>query len=112
MKKYQHQESFLVEETGEDYRSITLPYIEKQSFSVQVSVALCVGILMDACERTLLSVDQLNITFTPHQWVYNILEKKAEAERIVYEDPDPGVGFLLLPDFKWDQKQAREYKYI
>lgn len=41
------------------------------------------------------------------QWVYNILEKKAEAERIVYEDPDPDVGFVLLPDFKWDQKQVR-----
>uniref|UniRef100_A0A4W6FVA0 m7GpppX diphosphatase n=1 Tax=Lates calcarifer TaxID=8187 RepID=A0A4W6FVA0_LATCA len=73
VKKYQRQESSLVEETGTDYQSITLPYIQKQSFSVQ--------------------------------WVYNILEKKAEAERIVYEDPDPEVGFVLLPDFKWDQKQ-------
>ncbi|XP_059202194.1 m7GpppX diphosphatase [Centropristis striata] len=74
VKKYQRQESFLVEEKGEDYESITLPYIQKQSFSVQ--------------------------------WVYNILEKKAEADRIVYEDPDPEVGFVLLPDFKWDQKQV------
>lgn len=38
IKKYQRQESFLVEETGSDYQSITLPYIQKQSFSVQVSV--------------------------------------------------------------------------
>ncbi|KAL7394989.1 hypothetical protein ABVT39_008317 [Epinephelus coioides] len=74
VKKYQRQESFLVEETGKDYQSITLPYIQKQSFSVQ--------------------------------WVHNILEKKAEADRIVYEDPDPVVGFVLLPDFKWDQKQV------
>ncbi|XP_075999546.1 m7GpppX diphosphatase-like [Genypterus blacodes] len=73
VKKYQHQEIFLVEETGEDYQSITLPYIQSTSFSVQ--------------------------------WVQNILEKKAEAERIVCEDPDPEVGFVLLPDFKWDQKQ-------
>ena len=36
VKKHQRQESFLVEETGEDYRSITLPYIEKQSLSLQV----------------------------------------------------------------------------
>lgn len=42
------------------------------------------------------------------QWVYNILEKKAEADRIVFEDPDPRVGFVLLPDFKWDQKQVCE----
>nr|XP_046262970.1 m7GpppX diphosphatase [Scatophagus argus] len=80
VKKYQRQESFLVEETDEDYRSITLPYIEKQSFSIQ--------------------------------WVYNILEKKAEADRIVYEDPDPEVGFVLLPDFKWDQKQVDDLYLI
>ncbi|XP_034399180.1 m7GpppX diphosphatase [Cyclopterus lumpus] len=80
IKKYQRQESSLVEETGEDYKSITLPYIQKQSFSVQ--------------------------------WVHNILEKKAEAERIVYEDPDPEVGFLLLPDFKWDQKQVDDLYLI
>ena len=40
------------------------------------------------------------------QWVYNILEKKAEADRIVYEDPDPEHGFILLPDLKWEQTQV------
>ncbi|XP_039871116.1 m7GpppX diphosphatase [Simochromis diagramma] len=80
IKKYQRKESFLVEETEEDYKNITLPHIVKQSFSVQ--------------------------------WVYNILEKKAEAERIVYEDPDPDVGFVLLPDFKWDQKQVDDLYLI
>uniref|UniRef100_A0A3B3V8Q8 m7GpppX diphosphatase n=1 Tax=Poecilia latipinna TaxID=48699 RepID=A0A3B3V8Q8_9TELE len=74
VKKYRRQESFLVEETGDDYRSVTLPYIQEQSLSLQ--------------------------------WVYNILEKKAEAERVVYDDPDPEVGFVLLPDLKWDQKQT------
>ncbi|CAF94565.1 unnamed protein product, partial [Tetraodon nigroviridis] len=80
VKKYQRQESYLVEETAEDYRSITLPYIESQSFSLQ--------------------------------WVYNILEKKAEADRIIYEDPDPDVGFVLLPDFKWNQKQVDDLYLI
>ncbi|XP_056456460.1 m7GpppX diphosphatase [Gadus chalcogrammus] len=80
VKKYQVQESFLVEETGEDYLSITLPYIQEKSFSLQ--------------------------------WVFNILEKKAEADRIVYEDPDPDVGFVLLPDFKWDQKQTHDLYLI
>lgn len=37
-------------------------------------------------------------------WVYNILEKKKEADRIIYEDPDPEVGFILLPDFKWNRE--------
>ena len=39
--------------------------------------------------------------------MYNILEKKAEADRIVYEDPDPEHGFILLPDLKWEQTQLK-----
>ena len=38
------------------------------------------------------------------QWVYNILEKKCEAERIVFEDSNEESGFILLPDMKWDRK--------
>ncbi|KAH3819118.1 m7GpppX diphosphatase-like [Dreissena polymorpha] len=41
------------------------------------------------------------------QWVYNILGKKKEADRIVFEDPDPEQGFVLLPDMKWDCKDTR-----
>lgn len=40
------------------------------------------------------------------QWVYNILAKKSESERIVVEDPDPELGFVLLPDMKWDRKNS------
>uniref|UniRef100_UPI00398ED98E m7GpppX diphosphatase isoform X2 n=1 Tax=Pristiophorus japonicus TaxID=55135 RepID=UPI00398ED98E len=40
------------------------------------------------------------------QWVYNILEKKAEVERIIYENPDPQNGFILIPDLKWNQQQV------
>lgn len=40
VKKYQRQETFLVEETDADYRSITLPYIEKHCLSVQVGGAV------------------------------------------------------------------------
>lgn len=38
------------------------------------------------------------------QWVYNILEHKKEADSILYEDPDPKNGFIIVPDLKWDQK--------
>lgn len=31
-------------------------------------------------------------------WVYNILEHKSEADRIVFEDEDQTEGFILLPD--------------
>ena len=34
--------------------------------------------------------------------MYNILEHKKEADRIVFEDPDPINGFILIPDLKWD----------
>jgi hypothetical protein len=36
--------------------------------------------------------------------VYNILKHEKEADRILYEDPDPKTGFLILPDLKWDRK--------
>ncbi|XP_068023381.1 m7GpppX diphosphatase [Melanerpes formicivorus] len=46
------------------------------------------------------------------QWVYNILEKKAEAERIIHENPDPCNGFVLLPDFKWNLSQLEDLYLI
>ncbi|NXI49844.1 DCPS diphosphatase, partial [Chloroceryle aenea] len=46
------------------------------------------------------------------QWVYNILEKKAEADRIVHENPDPCDGFVLVPDFKWNQTQLDDLYLI
>jgi len=36
------------------------------------------------------------------QWVYNILEKKKEVERMIFHDPDSMTGFMLHPDQKWD----------
>eukprot|EP01135_Chromosphaera_perkinsii_P003312 Nk52_evm12s240 gene=Nk52_evmTU12s240 len=38
-------------------------------------------------------------------WVYNILSKKAEAERMIYENTNPETGFVLHPDLKWDEQQ-------
>lgn len=40
------------------------------------------------------------------QWAYNILEHKAESDRIIYEDNHPENGFILAPDLKWDGKTA------
>ncbi|XP_065197824.1 m7GpppX diphosphatase-like [Sycon ciliatum] len=42
------------------------------------------------------------------QWVENILEKKAERDRVLCEDDDADIGFTLAADMKWDQKQAEE----
>lgn len=39
------------------------------------------------------------------QWVYNILDRKSETERVVYENTHSSEGFVLLPDLKWDGKQ-------
>ncbi|XP_059495034.1 m7GpppX diphosphatase [Stegostoma tigrinum] len=80
IKKYLKQEMYLVNETAEDYKTITNPYLESHTFSIQ--------------------------------WVYNILEKKAEADRIIYENPDPQDGFLLIPDLKWNQKQVDDLYLI
>ena len=40
--------------------------------------------------------------------MYNILDHKTESDRIVAEDPDSELGFLLLPDLKWDRKQIED----
>lgn len=63
--------------------------------------------------------DYRNVTL-PHlesqslsiQWVYNILDKKAEADRIVFENPDPSNGFVLIPDLKWNQQQLDDLYLI
>ncbi|KAE9416623.1 hypothetical protein Angca_009710, partial [Angiostrongylus cantonensis] len=68
--KYRQEEKFIVNETAEDYRTITVKYIEKFQMDLK--------------------------------WVYNILSKECEAERILFEDPDPYNGFILAPDIKWD----------
>ncbi|KAL5014599.1 hypothetical protein ScPMuIL_008869 [Solemya velum] len=54
-------------------------------------------------EITLPTIQKHNLSI---QWVYNILEKKTEADRIIYEDPDKEVGFILLPDMKWNRKDT------
>ncbi|KAH7345783.1 scavenger mRNA decapping enzyme [Rhizoctonia solani] len=36
------------------------------------------------------------------QWVYNILSHESEADRILFEDPSPTDGFIIVPDLKWD----------
>merc|ERR1719204_2876290 len=37
-----------------------------------------------------------------HKWVYNILEGKAEQERMVCQVNDEKEGFVLVADLKWD----------
>lgn len=39
LQKYVHQDLHLVRETGGDYKSITLPHLESQSLSIQVTGA-------------------------------------------------------------------------
>ncbi|XP_018026858.1 m7GpppX diphosphatase isoform X2 [Hyalella azteca] len=36
-----------------------------------------------------------------HKWIYNILDDKCEADRVILRDSDPLNGFVLLSDMKW-----------
>lgn len=36
--------------------------------------------------------------------MYNILDHQTEADQILYEDPSPTEGYIVLPDLKWDRK--------
>lgn len=46
------------------------------------------------------------------QWIYNIFDKKAEVDKIIYEDQDPEKGFILLPDYAFDLKNNEELHLI
>lgn len=50
-------------------------------------------------KQILLLIKKKKISF---QWVDNILEHKAEQDKIIYEDKDKETGFIMLPDLKWD----------
>ncbi|KRX23073.1 m7GpppX diphosphatase [Trichinella nelsoni] len=76
IQKWSEEERCMVSETADDYRSITLQYIEKNKLSLQ--------------------------------WVQNVLDGTAESERIVYNDPDPEVGFVLAPSLRWDGKDVNQ----
>jgi len=67
-------------------------------------------------ENEIFAANSLQCLFFLHQWVYNILEGKSEAERGSHHhsrcnDPDPENGFVLLPDMKWEQ-QDHESLYL
>ena len=68
--KYQAPDYRLLVETPEMYQAITKPYIEREELGDRI------------------------------QWVYNVLDKKKESERILLEDDDNTTGFILLPDMK------------
>ncbi|CDO73905.1 hypothetical protein BN946_scf185016.g62 [Trametes cinnabarina] len=36
------------------------------------------------------------------QWVENILNGVSEVEKVLFRDPSPEHGYLILPDMKWD----------
>ncbi|KAH9491843.1 hypothetical protein Btru_029883 [Bulinus truncatus] len=69
-------------------------YTEYEPFVVHESQHLYESVTLPFIKESSFSV----------QWVYNILEKKTESDRIVTEDPDPEVGFIMVPDMKWDRQ--------
>uniref|UniRef100_A0A915PSN8 m7GpppX diphosphatase n=1 Tax=Setaria digitata TaxID=48799 RepID=A0A915PSN8_9BILA len=68
--KYRDQKRYVIHETPDDYKSITLTYLEGHQFTLK--------------------------------WIFNLLDHKAEMDRVIYDDIDPQNGFMLAPDLKWD----------
>ncbi|KAL4445565.1 hypothetical protein ABPG74_004639 [Tetrahymena malaccensis] len=46
------------------------------------------------------------------QWLYNILEGKAEQERILYQNQDMHKGFIILPDYKFNDFTNTQQLYL
>ncbi|KAI3420384.1 hypothetical protein GPALN_003685 [Globodera pallida] len=78
IQKYSRQTPFILYETPDDYKNITLNYLLEIDYVKQL------------------------------KWVYNFLEKKSEADRIVFEDDDKQNGFVLAPDLKWNGSNIDE----
>ena len=69
-----------------------LKYSQKEPFLVEETQAMYESIVRPFFQKQALS----------SQWVYNILEKKSEVDRIICEDPEPQLGFVMIPDLRAD----------
>lgn len=74
IKKYTPSRLRMVTETPEIYAQYTLPFL-----------------------KALRDAGNLN-------WVFNILEGRAEQDDVILRHSDPTDGFLLAPDLNWDRK--------
>lgn len=72
LAKYSHDETVLFSESPETYARVVEPFIKKM--------------LKDDPDQ--------------NKWLHNILAGQSEADRVVYDDPDPKTGFMLVPDLK------------
>lgn len=51
LMKYSHQHVYLLHESASDYKNITLPYIQKQQFSLTVSKKIWFYISLSLCDK-------------------------------------------------------------
>lgn len=72
LKKYSHSETIFFSETPDVYSKVVEPFIESK----------------------------VTTSKSDNQWVFNILDGKAEKDRIIFNDTDKKTGFVLLPSFK------------
>lgn len=74
IKKYTYIPPKLLRETPEIYETITKHFIETK------------------------------VTESELKWVYQILDKQAEQDRVLYQEEDPQTGFVIVLDTKWDEQ--------
>lgn len=72
LKKYSHSETIFFSETPDVFARVVSPFIQHK----------------------------ITTSKSDNQWVFNILDGKAEKNRIILNDPDKKTGFVLLPSFK------------
>ncbi|VDK19286.1 unnamed protein product [Anisakis simplex] len=59
-----------------------------------------------------ITLPHLELSQMSIDWVYNFLDHKCEADRVIYEDSDPYNGFMLAPDLKWSGEQIESLYLI
>uniref|UniRef100_A0A915DUF6 m7GpppX diphosphatase n=1 Tax=Ditylenchus dipsaci TaxID=166011 RepID=A0A915DUF6_9BILA len=49
-----------------------------------------------------ITLQYINESHMSVSWVHNLLDKKAEVDRIILEEEDKSTGFIVAPDLKWN----------
>lgn len=79
--KYSSQETFLIEESAEDYKNITLPFLESEQFTIEVSMHMNGAYSIHTHRETteiLLCTNTILIMYMYHVYYYLTITKILE----------------------------------
>ncbi|KAI0938861.1 hypothetical protein AcV5_000448 [Taiwanofungus camphoratus] len=89
IRKYSAQKVMIVRETPDLYDSLVKPFITAFPTSRTQWSTVSIASPLSRLKQYIFRVE-------------DTLQGKSEAEKVLYKDPSQDVGYVLLPDMKWD----------